>query len=290
MPHHHPPGAFRRTRAAQRRGSGSAQAQDAMARRHHTPGDLSAGVSRSGWRRGCRGRACTSSGSTACWHRTPGCALGWCRRWQPRRRHRPPQPLRPSCTKSSLSRRGHTASAGRGCSSGSSTSTRSTARTAAGGSSGSSRRDEMRAISGSHAVLTNIVLAWNTARMQEVVGRLKRDGIQVGDEWLRRVGPAHFPHSNFPGTVGFGVEKFAGALIQCVPGQANRMAPRQGARCHARKRRHAVSGESRQPLSTRSSTRSNQAWHPRRVIQPTRPSPASSIAQLCASGTGAAKP
>jgi hypothetical protein len=40
------------------------------------------------------------------------------------------------------------------------------------------RRDEMKAISGSHALLTNIVLAWNTARMHEVVERLKRDGIR----------------------------------------------------------------------------------------------------------------
>lgn len=84
------------------------------------------------------------------------------------------------------------------------------------------RRDEMRAISGSHALLTNIVLAWNTARMHEVVERLKRDGIPVEDDWLRRIGPAHFSHINFRGTMRFGVEKFAAALIQRVPGQATR--------------------------------------------------------------------
>ncbi|VTU21850.1 Transposase, TnpA family [Variovorax sp. PBL-E5] len=38
------------------------------------------------------------------------------------------------------------------------------------------RRDEMQAISGSHALLTNIVLAWNTSRMHDVVERLRRDG------------------------------------------------------------------------------------------------------------------
>jgi hypothetical protein len=86
------------------------------------------------------------------------------------------------------------------------------------------RRDEMKAISGSHALLTNIVLAWNTARMHEVVERLKRDGIPVEDEWLRRIGPAHFSHINFRGTMRFGVEKFAAALIQRVPGQATRAA------------------------------------------------------------------
>lgn len=84
------------------------------------------------------------------------------------------------------------------------------------------RRDEMKAISGSHALLTNIVLAWNTARTHEVVERLKRDGIPVEDDWLRRIGPAHFSHINFRGTMRFGVEKFAAALIQRVPGQATR--------------------------------------------------------------------
>jgi TnpA family transposase len=79
------------------------------------------------------------------------------------------------------------------------------------------RRDEMKAIFGSHALLTNIVLAWNTSRMQEVVERLRRQGVKVEDDWLRRIGPAHFSHINFRGTMRFGVERFAAALIQRVP-------------------------------------------------------------------------
>ena len=86
------------------------------------------------------------------------------------------------------------------------------------------RRDEMKAISGSHALLTNIVLAWNTARMHEVVERLRRDKIEVEDDWLRRMGPAHFSHINFRGTMKFGVEKFAATLIQRAPSQATRAA------------------------------------------------------------------
>lgn len=86
------------------------------------------------------------------------------------------------------------------------------------------RRDEMKAISGSHALLTNIVLAWNTARMHEVVERLRRDKIEVDDDWLRRIGPAHFSHINFRGTMKFGVEKFAAELIQRAPSQATRAA------------------------------------------------------------------
>ena len=60
--------------------------------------------------------------------------------------------------------------------------------------------------------------------MQEVVDRLKRDGIQGEDDWLRRIGPAHFSHINFRGTMRFGVEKFAAALIQRAPAQAVRAA------------------------------------------------------------------
>jgi len=86
------------------------------------------------------------------------------------------------------------------------------------------RRDEMKAISGSHALLTNIVLAWNTARMHEVVERLRRDRSEVEDDWLRRIGPAHFSHINFRGTMRFGVEKFATALIERASSQAARAA------------------------------------------------------------------
>ena len=76
------------------------------------------------------------------------------------------------------------------------------------------RRDEMRAISGSHALLTNIVLAWNTSRMNEVVERLKRVGTKVEDNWLRRIGPAHFSHINFRGTLKFSVERYVDLLVQ----------------------------------------------------------------------------
>ena len=41
---------------------------------------------------------------------------------------------------------------------------------------------------------------------------------------VRRIVPAHFSHINFRGTTRFGVEKFAAALIQRVPGQATRAA------------------------------------------------------------------
>ncbi len=62
------------------------------------------------------------------------------------------------------------------------------------------RPQELVAISGAHALLTNIVLAWNTKRMDGVVARLKEDGFEIKEDWLRRIGPAHFSHVNFKGT------------------------------------------------------------------------------------------
>lgn len=47
----------------------------------------------------------------------------------------------------------------------------------------------MKVISGSHALLTSIVLAWNTAQMQSVVDRLRKEGQVIEDGWLRRRGP-----------------------------------------------------------------------------------------------------
>ena len=76
------------------------------------------------------------------------------------------------------------------------------------------RRDELRAISGSHALLTNIVLAWNTSRMDDVVDGLQKDGLSIDDVWLRRMGPVHFGHINFRGTFRFGIERYAQALLR----------------------------------------------------------------------------
>jgi hypothetical protein len=60
---------------------------------------------------------------------------------------------------------------------------------------------EMIAISGSLTLLTNLVLAWNTQRMQATVDAWRGKGQQVDDDWLRRMGPAHFAHVNFRGTL-----------------------------------------------------------------------------------------
>ena len=102
------------------------------------------------------------------------------------------------------------------------------------------RRQEMAAISGAHALLTNIVLAWNTDRMDSVVARLKRDGVRIEQDWLRRIGPAHFSHTNFRGTFRFNVERYVDVLVERAaskgaarPGQASKT-------CRARGRRQLL--------------------------------------------------
>lgn len=76
------------------------------------------------------------------------------------------------------------------------------------------RRDEMIAISGSHTLLTNLVIAWNTHHMQGVVDQWRRAGKNIEDDWLRRMGPAHFAHINFRGTLKFAVERYREALLR----------------------------------------------------------------------------
>lgn len=77
------------------------------------------------------------------------------------------------------------------------------------------RRDsEMRAISGSHALLSNVLLAWNTAQIQLVADKWKKEKHAIEDAWLRRLGPAHFGHVNFRGMLSFGVEKYLDALLR----------------------------------------------------------------------------
>jgi hypothetical protein len=76
------------------------------------------------------------------------------------------------------------------------------------------RRDEIRAISGSHALLTNIVIAWNTLKMQAVVDGWRKAKHPIEDAWIRRMGPVHFGNVNFRGLISFGVERYADALLQ----------------------------------------------------------------------------
>jgi TnpA family transposase len=79
------------------------------------------------------------------------------------------------------------------------------------------RHDEMRTISGSYALLTNIVIAWNTMKMQAVVDRWRRDKHPIDDEWIRHMGPIHFENINFRGRMSFAVGRYADTLLERKP-------------------------------------------------------------------------
>ena len=71
--------------------------------------------------------------------------------------------------------------------------------------------------------LTNLVLAWNTHRMQETVERWRRTGKEIRDSWLARMGPAHFAHVNFRETFKFGVSRYAQMLLSATPAKSARL-------------------------------------------------------------------
>jgi Tn3 transposase DDE domain-containing protein len=63
-------------------------------------------------------------------------------------------------------------------------------------------------------LLTNVVIAWNTMKLQAVIDRWRAEKHWIPDEWLRRMGPVHFGHINFKGTIAFDIAEFVDALVQ----------------------------------------------------------------------------
>jgi hypothetical protein len=55
------------------------------------------------------------------------------------------------------------------------------------------------------------------------VERLRSGSVRIEDDWLRRMGPAHFGHINFRGTMHFGIDRFAQALLDEQSGPARQM-------------------------------------------------------------------
>jgi TnpA family transposase len=76
------------------------------------------------------------------------------------------------------------------------------------------RDDELRAISASLALLTNIVMAWNTHRLQTQLDARAREGKPpISNEWLARVSPAHHVHINFRGVFQFDFADYTQRLL-----------------------------------------------------------------------------
>jgi hypothetical protein len=49
--------------------------------------------------------------------------------------------------------------------------------------------------------------------MEDTVRGLRLQGTRIEDDWLRRMGPAHFAHINFRGVLRFVLQNYRDALI-----------------------------------------------------------------------------
>jgi TnpA family transposase len=75
------------------------------------------------------------------------------------------------------------------------------------------RPEEMHAISGSLALLTNLVIGWTSLQTQAALATLKSSGIVFSPDALRHVSPILFRNINFRGTFRFPVEKYVVGLL-----------------------------------------------------------------------------
>lgn len=75
------------------------------------------------------------------------------------------------------------------------------------------RRDELMAISGAHTLLTNLVIAWNTHHMQQVIDRRRTEGLRIDDEDIARMAPAHSGHINMRGLFNYRVDAYRDNIL-----------------------------------------------------------------------------
>ena len=74
-------------------------------------------------------------------------------------------------------------------------------------------KDEQVAISGALSLLANLVMAWNTQRLQQVVDRMVREGGRPDLDALGQIGPVATSHINFRGVLHFPVTEFEPQLF-----------------------------------------------------------------------------
>jgi len=76
------------------------------------------------------------------------------------------------------------------------------------------QREELVAISGSLSLLANVVMAWMTQRIQQVLDTWQEAGARrVDSEILRHIAPVHFEDINFRGTMQFPMSRYRSRLI-----------------------------------------------------------------------------
>ena len=76
------------------------------------------------------------------------------------------------------------------------------------------RADEMQAVADALSLLANILMAWNTARMQQVLDHwAQRRGGAVPPELIGRVATTRTEGINLRGVFGFPVERYADKIL-----------------------------------------------------------------------------
>jgi hypothetical protein len=79
------------------------------------------------------------------------------------------------------------------------------------------RPDEMQAVADALSLLANILMAWNTAQMQQVFDHwAQRRGGAVPAEFIGRVAPTHTEGINLRGVFRFPVERYADKILPSV--------------------------------------------------------------------------
>jgi hypothetical protein len=86
------------------------------------------------------------------------------------------------------------------------------------------RSDDMQAVADALTLLANIVMAWNTSRMQAVLDRWSTRRRLVPSELIGRIAPTRLEGINLRGVFRFPVERYAERLL---PSQS---APKTSAR------------------------------------------------------------
>ena len=74
--------------------------------------------------------------------------------------------------------------------------------------------DEQRAISGSLSLLANLVMAWNTQKIQQLIDQPDRRSPIIRFEDIAGVGPVATRHINFRGVLHFPLEEFAEPVMR----------------------------------------------------------------------------
>ncbi|MGF6971010.1 TnpA family transposase [Paraburkholderia sp. WC7.3g] len=75
------------------------------------------------------------------------------------------------------------------------------------------RVDEMQAVADALSLLTNIVMAWNTAQMQTVLDRSANRRQVIPAELIGRIAPTRLEGINLRGIFRFPVERYAGQIL-----------------------------------------------------------------------------